>query len=114
MAARHRPYRKQVAPSVEPTDEELAWAAGFLEGEASFSGNSGKDQRTRIGVPQINREPLEKLLVLFGGTIYGPYAQRGDLSVWFIRGNKAKDLMLSLRPRMSKRRQGQIDLAIGL
>ena len=54
--------------------EELAWAAGFVEGEGSFScGNpsSGKSHGyLRIDVSQVDRVPLERLQAMFGGSIY--------------------------------------------
>ena len=41
----------------------LAWAAGFLEGEAGFG-------RGLISVGQVQRWPLEELQTMFGGRIY--------------------------------------------
>ncbi len=63
---------------------DLAWAAGFYDGEGSVSVTGStlqyKEGRTSIciSVGQVNREPLDKLTDIFGiGEIYGPYARGG-------------------------------------
>jgi hypothetical protein len=57
---------------------ELAWAAGFFDGEGNV--NLAKDKearRLRLRAFQTDREPLERLqkAVLGLGKIYGPYEQ---------------------------------------
>jgi len=53
-------------------ETDVAWAAGFFEGEGSlsiyFSVNG--DFNGRIGASQKAREPLDKLQELFGGKVY--------------------------------------------
>lgn len=55
--------------------EEIAWAAGFLEGEGwfAFRGSRGSKPTAemRVGAAQVNREPLERLQSMYGGKIYG-------------------------------------------
>lgn len=63
---------------ITPTHrEELAWAAGFLDGEACFkfyTANNDKGRgRLAVTVAQVRREPLDRLATLFGGTVRGPY-----------------------------------------
>lgn len=41
---------------------QLAWAAGFIEGEGSFSNT--------VTAAQVQKEPIERLHALFGGRIY--------------------------------------------
>lgn len=49
------------------TGEEVAWVAGFLEGEGYFILKRG---RLFVGANQVNPEPLERLQELLGGYIY--------------------------------------------
>lgn len=62
------------APSLQH-QLDLAWAAGFLDGEGCFtlvkmSGATNPSQRSLyVGASQSTREPLEKLQSLFGGKL---------------------------------------------
>lgn len=59
--------------------EDLAWAAGFIDGEGSVSvcKNGKKYKRLSLAVAQAgNKEPLDKLHSIFGGYIGGPYKQK--------------------------------------
>lgn len=103
-------YGKQEEPTVVPTAEQIAWAAGFLEGEGSFSAMSGNDHRARITAGQKEPEPLTKLLAWFGGRIYKQ--SKREYHSWILRGHQAHSLMKVLRPQMSSRRQAQIDVAL--
>lgn len=109
---------------------DLYWAAGFLEGEGSFTAvHAGKrpDGRLRatynvqVSCGQQNREPLEKLEAVFGGTILYRklnYVSRKtpekkhDLHVWYLRGWRGIALMMTLWTLMSGRRRAQIEHAI--
>lgn len=61
--------------------EELAWAAGFFDGEGSttVSIKNGR-ARLRVSVPQTNRETLErfKSAVLGLGRIHGPMKRHSE------------------------------------
>ena len=54
---------------------ELAWAAGFFDGEGSTVCQSIKDGRyLRVGLPQKEREPLDRFQrAVGGGSVNGPY-----------------------------------------
>jgi hypothetical protein len=91
---------------------DLAWCAGFLEGEGSFVIN-----KTTIGVTcaQVQREPLERLQKLLGGTIYSRRHKRTDkpnwtpeFFVWCIYGKNAAAIMMTLLAFMSPKRWTQI------
>lgn len=96
---------------------DLYWAAGFLEGEGSFASS-----RTcpYVEASQVELEPLEKLLELFGGNIY--YIDRAtqkhnspnwnNYYRWSIYGKKAVGVMLTLYSLMHSKRQGQIYKAV--
>lgn len=54
--------------------EELAWAAGFFDGEGCFS-YSKSGQYVCVSIGQTVREPLERFKLAVGlGVIYGPYS----------------------------------------
>lgn len=59
-------------------DTDIAWAAGFFEGEghvkcAKRHNVKRTDRYFSITVAQVHREPLDKLQHIFGGKVYGPY-----------------------------------------
>jgi hypothetical protein len=52
--------------------ENLAWAAGFYEGEGTIGYYNG----LALKIPQVNKEPLDKFLAIAGvGRIIGPYTR---------------------------------------
>lgn len=77
-------YKKQELPSKELKEKDFYWAAGFLEGEGSFSIMSGTDLRARITAGQKIIEPLQKLLEIFGGRIYT--LKNRTYNTWMLRG----------------------------
>jgi hypothetical protein len=101
---------------------DLHWAAGFLEGEGSFTAvRAGKrpDGRPResfnlmVHAGQVERGPLEKLQRLFGGSLYKHNMHTGNPCVrWQICGRKAVALMMTMWALMSTRRRGQIEASI--
>jgi len=107
MQNEKKKYQKQALPSCIPLPEDIAWSAGFLEGEGNFGCMSGNDLRARIGAGQKQREPLDRLLRFFGGRVYAlngrPY------HTWLLRGEPARRLALLLKPMMTSRRCEQID-----
>lgn len=54
----------------KPSDIELAWAAGFFDGEGCvILRKSNNTYAVRISVSQVNPTPINKLKKLFGGHI---------------------------------------------
>lgn len=107
-------YQRQADSIQVPTDLDWAWAAGFLEGEGTFSPMSGSDKRARVSANQKEIEPLERLLRLFGGRIY--FITKGRptaIHLWMLRGERARVFLTRLLPMMCSRRQGQINKALG-
>ena len=92
-----------------PTSIDLAWAAGFLEGEGTFS-----SARTSpvASCAQVQREPLERLQRMFGGSILfyrrKQPTNRQDYHVWQVNGIRAAGVMMTLLCLMSPRRTGQL------
>lgn len=61
-----------------PNREELAWAAGFFDGEGNvglFPQNRGRKACLHMSVRQVRREPLDRFHAAVGGLgyVYGPH-----------------------------------------
>jgi len=104
--------------SVRPTVRDLAWAAGFMEGEGCFRRQS---RCTRLSAKQIGtREPLERLVAMFGGVIHSVSNEhnrrRGgkarDGWEWTACGARARGVAMTLFPLLSRRRQDQVRRAL--
>lgn len=87
---------------------DIYWTAGFIEGEGYFSLPNGYPI---IGAYQKQREPLERLQYLFGGSLRirdkSGHAQT-PIWVWTLCGPGARALSMTLYPLMSPRRQERI------
>lgn len=96
------------------TTKDIAWAAGFLEGEGCFGNCTGKS--SRISANQVNKGPLEKLGKIFNlGTIrHVPSQKNGwkDQWSWYVYGGDAIQIMMTIYDLMSKERQYSIKQAI--
>jgi len=87
----------------------LGWAAGFYEGEGSaFYSPTARAHRIVIG--QVEREPLERMVQYFGGSIYAIPAHRQSKPSWRWQcyGARARGIMLTLYVLLSTKRQAQI------
>ena len=83
---------------------DIGWTIGFLEGEGSFT-LCGIDPR--VQATQVELDPLNKLVELFGGTIYAKKPNgfgKKPVSSWVLRSGHAIGLMMMIYPRMSTRR----------
>lgn len=107
-----------------PATSEIAWAAGFIEGEGTFilrrRKKGFKRRSSYIAAFQVNREPLRRLKEMFGGSIYkyerkskvnynrdGSIANCKDISVWRAYGARARGIAMTLYSFLSKKRQRQ-------
>ncbi len=101
---------------------DLAWAAGFLEGEGSFyANNSVRWPRPvpTVKATQVDRECLERLKTLYGGSVSTDDRTKPGRDTdgctrkvqyeWRISGRRAVDFMQVVYPLMSARRREQID-----
>lgn len=89
--------------------ERLIWAAAFLEGEGSFIW-SGAGANTVA--PQVQKEPLERLQLWFGGTIRqyeNGKKSRQPIWRWRLAG---VGFMMTIYPFMSPQRQQRIRTVI--
>lgn len=90
---------------------ELYWAAGFLEGEGSFT-RGIRSRSVAVEASQVQLVPLERLRTLFGGYLNlrnrSGKRRRQPFYVWLLRSRKAVGLMMTLYALMSPRRKQQI------
>lgn len=100
-----------------PSPRELEWAAGFLEGEGSFSSNGVGAGKQMVHAGQKHNEPLLRLQQMFGGRVYArPNTKFGTtdrvagapLWCWYVCGARARGVMLTLISLLSSRRRAQI------
>jgi hypothetical protein len=85
-----------------PRDIQLAWAAGYLDGESYLSIPS-----LTIQVDSVDPTSIERLFVLFGGTVVF-YKQRSDRTSpiwrWRIYGKAAEEVGRDLLPLLCVKR----------
>ena len=103
-------------------DTDVAWAAGFFDGEgsvtgriASWQGRSNLDLRLQVG--QVKPEPLEKFLALFGGHLYLQKAQHkgwSDIYRWWVGGSaRVQPVLVSMLPYLTvKRPQAEVGIEL--
>lgn len=93
-----------------PTTAEIAWVAGFLEGEGSFT---FRGRNTCVNATQVQLWPLERLQDYVGGRLavvtHHRKPQWSTINVWSMSGPSAIGVMMTIYTLMSPRRQGQID-----
>jgi len=96
------------------TTRDLEWAAGFLEGEGHFRGANKGEGTTRIAVSQVNKEPIDRLVALFGGraTFIVRKAPNQPVWDWRVSGARARGISMTLYPLMSTLRKQQIKGAL--
>ena len=99
---------------ISPTISDLHWAAGYYEGEGSFSSNKGSGY---VCISQNDPWPNEKMQLLFGGTLRFRQvdAKRNPhvYSFWFITGPRARGFVMTIYKLLSPRRQMQIRAGLG-
>jgi hypothetical protein len=98
--------------TVSPSLQDIAWAAGFLEGEGSFV---RRGVSTVVSAGQLTEEPLRRLLALFGGSV-SPYTMKRprpkQFWTWRASGARGRGVAMTVYSMMSARRQEQIRNAI--
>lgn len=64
---------------MQPNREELAWAAGFFDGEGTTTASGSNPFSVNLQVPQCHEEALRRFKKAVGGLgkIYGPFAPSG-------------------------------------
>lgn len=98
---------------------ELAWAAGFIDGEGCISvvrctqaGVTREQVQLLLDVAQVRPEALHKLVRLFGGRIRLGGPGKG-IYYWRLYGRKAGTVLSLVLPYLvTKRRQGELALEL--
>jgi len=94
--------------TLKPTPTDLAWVAGFIEGD----GYIGKNRTTlEVSATQKESWPLERLQAFFGGSLGQIHHQgisKQTYFRWRISGQRAKHCINAIFPLMSPKRMEQI------
>lgn len=94
------------------TVKNIAWAAGFLEGEGCFPSGG----RISVRAAQVQPDPLYRMKLILGGNVTGPYQKsqpnHRPSYDWGIHGCHAIAVMMTIYNLMSPKRQVSIRKAI--
>jgi hypothetical protein len=91
---------------------DIYWAAGFLEGEGGFVATTRNSAFTLSAV-QVQMEPLERLLKMFGGHLKVYTNNHGTVhGRWTVNGSHAVSVAFTIFALMSPRRKEQIQLMV--
>ena len=95
---------------------DIAWTAGFLEGEGWFGSNNTS---VVICASQVNPEPVIKLKELFRGSVMGPYlppnctnSKKQPYYKWTLCSSNAAALMMTIFPLLSAVRQRKVKIVL--
>ena len=92
--------------TVNPSTNDLYWAAGFIDGEGCFYWRpAGKQGNFSVSACQNEKWPLERLQSFFGGSIGS--SKPGHYS-WKITQARARGVMMTLYSLLGPRRQAKI------
>lgn len=99
------------------TESEVAWAAGFYEGEGYFGvkhNSYGHPSSLRLSIGQRTQEPIDRFLLIAGvGKVYCRWNRGKDLWVYSAgKTSQALDVARLLWPWLSERRQLQVEGAV--
>jgi hypothetical protein len=109
-------YAKRQAQhaTASPTVADIAWAAGFLEGEGNFDINHrklGKHASHVVRATQKNLEPLYRLQRFLGGSI--TTRRKDGYGEWRTYGVRARGIMLTLFSFLSAKKRSNVVAALG-
>jgi hypothetical protein len=100
---------------------EIAWIAGLLEGEGSFSLNGRACSSPRISIGMTDEDVIRKAHALFRtpNKVYGPYTYGRPARlkpIWHIHvtGRLAAAWMMTLYSLMGQRRRAKIRECLGM
>ena len=96
---------------IQLEEKELYWLAGILEGEGYF-GPQKENNYTTIAVQMTDEDVIQKISNIFGTSYFKINRRQEHHKDSFsvsLRGKKALELMLKIKPIMSIRRQQKIE-----
>lgn len=95
---------------------QLAWLAGLMEGEGSFSkATPAMPRKPRMSVKMTDRDVVEQVCELWGTCLWTTVPKVERFKTVFsteLVGGSAVAMMALLRPHLCARRQAQIDEAV--
>lgn len=93
-------------------ETDIAWAAGFFEGEGnlSLSTNGAGGFMGMVQVGQKSREPLDRLQKLFGGTV--GYWRSSYVWAWYLCSKKALPFLETIEPYITPGHPKQEDIKV--
>ncbi len=100
--------------SASPTPEQLAYTAGFFDGEGTISiTRSGGQYQFYIQISQATKEPLDSIQEWFGCGIIKVARRPNGLPVWRLQlaARQAEAFLRAIKP-YSLRKAREIDLAL--
>lgn len=103
-------HKKTPKATRRPTMLDIAWAAGFIEGEGTLDSRARPvgTLGTRLSVGQVNREPLQRLQEIFGGSIREQAQGRyRPIHIWSVSGARARGAVLTIWRFLSEKRRQQ-------
>jgi len=77
-------------------ETDVAWAAGFFEGEGSLTICFSYEFHGQVSASQKAREPLDKLVKLFGGRVH--LRKRDSCYIWQLASKKALPFLKKIYP----------------
>lgn len=107
--AKHERVTKSKSAEDTPTTADIAWAAGFLEGEGHFGLNHRKLGRSASNVVRVTQkqlQPLFRLQRFFGGSV--KQARSDGYGEWRTYGARARGVMLTVFTFMSDNKKRDI------
>jgi hypothetical protein len=104
---------KNVGPTKAWTDLDIAWLAGFYEGEGTIKNSGG---RVNVRISQKDPETLYRTRELIGGSIHIVRADSAEYycHVLSVYGDNARRFIQAIFPHLSERRRMQAENAGGL
>ena len=97
--------------TASPSLQDIAWAAGFIEGEGTFSRRCRGNISMTVSVGQVNKEPVQRMLDLFGGSLK-MYTRKPpnapEFWTWTAHGARGRGIALTVYPFLSGKRQSRV------
>lgn len=92
---------------------DIAWSAGFLEGEGCFMitkmGKMKNSALIRVIVGQVQKEPLERLQAMYGGKVHLTTTKGRPMYRWETYTRRSVQIMMTIYPLMSPKRKSEIE-----
>jgi hypothetical protein len=96
-------------PKLHPTMLDIAWAAGFYEGEGCCTLSQNQ---LCVFICQRQKEPLLKMELYFGGKIYSNNTKTRDAWIYHLKYERAYGFLYTIFPFLSREKRDQIKSTI--